>query len=46
MSPKPVYLYVHEGKAEIRDASHLWGQDTTKTERDFKAELGSKVAVA
>ena len=46
ISSKPVYLNINEGKAEIRDASHLWGQDTTKTERDLKAELGSKVAVA
>lgn len=46
ISPKPVYLYINEGKAEIRDASHLWGQDTTKTERDLKVELGSEVAVA
>ncbi|MCW3997035.1 MAG: aldehyde ferredoxin oxidoreductase family protein [Candidatus Bathyarchaeota archaeon] len=22
----PVYLWVHDGKAEIRDASHLWGK--------------------
>lgn len=46
ISPKPVYLYINEGKAEVRDASHLWGQDTTETEMDLKAELGSKIAVA
>lgn len=23
----PVYLWVHEGEAELRDASHLWGLD-------------------
>ncbi len=25
---KPVYLWVYDGKAEIRDASRLWGMDT------------------
>ncbi len=24
----PVYVYVHDGSAEIRDARHLWGLDT------------------
>lgn len=24
----PVYVYVHDGVAEIRDATHLWGLDT------------------
>lgn len=27
-SDKPVYLWVEDGGAEIRDASHLWGVDT------------------
>jgi aldehyde:ferredoxin oxidoreductase len=26
-SPKPVYIFIHDGKTEIRDASHLWGKD-------------------
>jgi aldehyde:ferredoxin oxidoreductase len=25
---KPVYLWVTDGKIDIRDASHLWGEDT------------------
>ncbi|MEM1732913.1 MAG: aldehyde ferredoxin oxidoreductase family protein [Desulfurococcaceae archaeon] len=28
---KPVYLWIHNGKAEIRDAKHLWGKDTHDT---------------
>jgi aldehyde:ferredoxin oxidoreductase len=24
---RPVYILVHDGKAEIRDAAHLWGMD-------------------
>lgn len=30
-SEKPVYLWIHDGKAEIRDAHHLWGRDTHDT---------------
>lgn len=26
-SEKPVYIYVHDGSVEIRDASHLWGKN-------------------
>ena len=28
---QPVYLYVHDGTAEIRDAGELWGLDTFET---------------
>lgn len=38
-SPKPVYLHVHDDKAELRDASHLWGKDTYTTEEMIKEEL-------
>ena len=27
-SPKPVYLWIKDGKIEIRDAAHIWGRDT------------------
>ena len=30
-SEKPVYLYVNEGKAELKDASGLWGKNTYET---------------
>ena len=29
---KPVYLWIQDGKAEIRDAAHLWGKETQDTE--------------
>ena len=35
-SPKPVYLYVNDDVAELRDASHLWGQSVWKTEEALK----------
>lgn len=28
---RPVYLWIHDGKAELRDAKHLWGMDTHST---------------
>jgi aldehyde:ferredoxin oxidoreductase len=46
-SQKPVYLYLKDGKAEIRDASHLWGKDSYQTQELIKEELGdSNVSVA
>lgn len=32
-SPKPVYLLVNDGNAEIRDAQALWGEDTYATQQ-------------
>jgi aldehyde:ferredoxin oxidoreductase len=42
---KPVYLYVHEGKAEIRDASAFWGQSTFDAMEGIRSELGQHVSV-
>jgi aldehyde:ferredoxin oxidoreductase len=39
---KPVYLWVNDGKYELRDASHLWGKITGEVEAILKAELGDK----
>jgi len=30
-SEKPVYLWLDDGNAEIKDASHLWGKDVFQT---------------
>jgi aldehyde:ferredoxin oxidoreductase len=46
ISEKPVYLLVDNGKAEIRDASHIWGKDTYDTDDILKNELGANVAIA
>ena len=35
-SAKPVYLYINDDTAELRDASHLWGQSVWKTEEALK----------
>jgi aldehyde:ferredoxin oxidoreductase len=37
-----VYLYIHDGKVEIKDASHLLGQTTFDVEHLIKAELNKK----
>jgi aldehyde:ferredoxin oxidoreductase len=38
-SPKPVYLYVENDTAEIRDAAHLWGKTCWETEETIKEQL-------
>jgi len=43
-SPKPVYLWLHDGEAELRDASHLWGKITGETEKAIREELGDMMA--
>ncbi|MFH1639933.1 MAG: aldehyde ferredoxin oxidoreductase C-terminal domain-containing protein [Chloroflexota bacterium] len=35
-----VYLYMHDGKAELRDAGYLMGKNTWETEDAIKKELG------
>ncbi len=35
-SPEPVYLWLSDGKAELRDASELWGKTTWDTERAIR----------
>ncbi|MFX1470642.1 MAG: aldehyde ferredoxin oxidoreductase family protein [Promethearchaeota archaeon] len=46
ISPKPVYLVTEDGKAELRDASHLWGKNTSDTTKLIREELGEKFNVA
>ncbi|MFH1381932.1 MAG: aldehyde ferredoxin oxidoreductase family protein [Chloroflexota bacterium] len=41
-SPKPVYLLLHEGQAEIKDASRLWGKTTKETEEMIREENSDK----
>lgn len=36
----PVYLWVNENKAEIRDATLFWGKNTLDTERAVRTEIG------
>jgi aldehyde:ferredoxin oxidoreductase len=41
---KPSYLWVNDGKAEIRDAGNVWGKDMFKTEEILRDEVGHKFA--
>lgn len=36
-SARPVYLYVENERAELRDATHLWGKSCWETEEAIKA---------
>jgi aldehyde:ferredoxin oxidoreductase len=37
-SAKPVYLFIEDDKAELRDAAHLWGQSVWHTEATIKKQ--------
>jgi aldehyde:ferredoxin oxidoreductase len=46
-SPEPVYLWLHDGQAELRPAGHLWGRTTSEVEDLLRGELGDdKVEIA
>jgi aldehyde:ferredoxin oxidoreductase len=46
ISPKPVYLVIDNGRAELRDAEHLWGKGVGETYRLIREELGEDFNVA
>lgn len=39
---KPVYIWIHNGEIQIRDASHLWGKTVTETQWAIREELGDE----
>ena len=39
---KPVYLWVHNGKIEIRDAKNIWGKTVTDAQWAIRDELGDE----
>jgi aldehyde:ferredoxin oxidoreductase len=39
---RPVYLWVHDGEAELRDGAHLWGRFTADVEDIIREELGDR----
>ncbi|MFC1990903.1 aldehyde ferredoxin oxidoreductase family protein [Chloroflexota bacterium] len=41
-SKTPVYIWIHDGHAEIQDASKFWGLDTHDTEDAIKDDLGAQ----
>ena len=43
---KPLYLYLSDGRAELRDAQHLWGMTTSEAHEALRKELGERVHTA
>jgi len=43
-SPKPVYLYIHNGRPELRDAGKVWGMGTRDTEDRLRELVGNRDA--
>ncbi len=41
-SPVPVYLWIRDGEAELRDASDLWGKSTGDAEEIIRESLGDQ----
>ena len=41
-SDKPVYLYIADGKAELLDASNLWGTSTRAFIKEMKEQYGEE----
>ncbi len=39
-SDKPCYIWIKDGKVEIRSAESLWGKDTFETQKAIQEELG------
>lgn len=42
----PVYLWIHDGEAELRSAEEFWGLDTIETQKMLQRELGSEAEIA
>ncbi len=45
ISERPVYLFVNEDRAELRDATHLWGKNVSALEEALKSEHGNDVQI-
>jgi aldehyde:ferredoxin oxidoreductase len=37
---RPVYLWIQDGRAELRPAGHLWGRHPAEVQAEIRAELG------
>jgi aldehyde:ferredoxin oxidoreductase len=42
---KPLYLWIHNGIVEFKDASHLWGKTSFEAHDSLKAEHGTSASV-
>jgi aldehyde:ferredoxin oxidoreductase len=39
---KPVYIWIHNGEIEIRDAAGIWGKSVTEAQWEIRRELGDE----
>ncbi len=46
VSPKPVYLFIDDGKVELRDAAALWGKGAIDVEVSLKKQYGEECQIA
>jgi aldehyde:ferredoxin oxidoreductase len=46
IADKPVYLFINNGKAELKDAAKFWGKGTYETEDGLRAEHGKETYVS
>ncbi len=44
-SPKPVYLWISDGTAELRDAAHLWGKPSGEVQDLLTAETDKRARI-
>ena len=44
IAPHPVYIWIHDQQAEIRDASYIWGKITGETQDYILKEVGDPKA--
>ncbi|NJD69294.1 MAG: aldehyde ferredoxin oxidoreductase, partial [candidate division NC10 bacterium] len=44
-APHPVYLWINNDRAEIRDAAQVWGQSTHKTEDTLRAATNAEAKI-
>ncbi|MFZ7127465.1 MAG: aldehyde ferredoxin oxidoreductase family protein [Desulfobacterales bacterium] len=45
-APEPLYLWIEEGRAELRPAEHLWGKSTHETDDALRLETHPDAKVA
>lgn len=43
---KPTYVYVEDGKIELRDASRYWGLNTLEVQKSLREDLGRDIQIA
>lgn len=46
ISDSPAYLFIDDGRAELHDASWLWGKDTNETDDLLRERLGQGIICA